>query len=138
MSRDGNGLKRNLETQRLNQVSGLRVNLQLAVSVRQVQSGNLRNVLVLSFTLLFLQLERDTSDWALLDSLHQVGGVASDLVSESLGLDVSDLVGQSLVGLEVQGQLWVVSLDQNLGGSLDSLSSNATLKYVSHQMKMKE
>lgn len=56
-----------------------------------------------------------------------MGGVTSNLVSESLGLDLSDLSGQSLVGLEVQGQLWVVSLDQNLRGSLDSLSSNATL-----------
>lgn len=56
-----------------------------------------------------------------------MGGVTSNLVSESLGLDLSDLAGQSLVGLEVQGQLWVESLDQNLRGSLDSLSSNTTL-----------
>lgn len=56
-----------------------------------------------------------------------MGGVTSNLVSESLGLDLSNLGGQSLVGLEVQGQLRVVSLDQNLRGSLDSLSSNATL-----------
>lgn len=93
----------------------------------QVQGRDLWDVLVLSLSLLFLQLERDTSNWALLDSLHQVGGVTSNLVSESLGLDLSNLGGQSLVGLEVQGQLRVVSLDQNLRGSLDSLSSNATL-----------
>lgn len=93
----------------------------------QVQSRNLWDVLVLSLSLFLLQLERDTSDWTLLNSLHQVGGVTSNLVSESLGLDLSNLGGQSLVGLEVQGQLWVVSLDQHLGGSLDCLSSNATL-----------
>lgn len=127
LGRDGNSLQWNLETQRLDQVSGLSVNLQLAVGVRQVQSRNLWDVLVLSLTLFLLQLERDTSNWTLLDSLHQVGGVTSDLVSESLGLDLSDLGSQSLVGLEVQSQLWVESLDQNLGGSLDSLSSNATL-----------
>lgn len=56
-----------------------------------------------------------------------MGGVTSNLVSESLGLDLSNLAGQSLVDLEVQGQLWVESLDQNLRGSLDSLSSNTTL-----------
>lgn len=56
-----------------------------------------------------------------------MGGVTSDLVSESLRLDLSDLRGQSLVGLEVEGQLWVESLDQHLGSSLDSFSSNATL-----------
>ena len=116
-----------LEAQRLDQVSGLGVNLQLAVGVRQVQGRDLWDVLVLSLTLLLLQLERDTTDWALLDSLHQVGGVTGDLVSESLGLDLGDLRGQSLVGLEVQSQLWVESLDQNLRGSLDSLSSNTTL-----------
>lgn len=116
-----------LEAQSLNQVSGLGVNLQLAVGVGQVQSGDLWDVLVLSLTLLLLQLERDTTDWALLDSLHQVGGVTSDLVSESLRLDLSNLGGQSLVGLEVQSQLWVESFNQNLRGSLDSLSSNTTL-----------
>lgn len=59
-----------------------------------------------------------------------MSGVTSNLVSESLGLDLGDLRSQSLVGLEVQGQLGVVSLDQNLGGSLDGFSSNATLKLV--------
>lgn len=127
LGRDSNGLKRNLEAQGLDQVGGLSVNLQLAVGVGQVQSGDLWDVLVLSLTLLLLQLERDSSNGTLLNSLHQVGGVTSDLVSESLGRDLGDLRGQSLVGLEVQSQLRVESLDQHLGGSLDSFSSNATL-----------
>lgn len=127
LRRNGNSLQWDLETQGLNQVSGLSVNLQLTVGVGQVQSGNLWDVLVLSFTLLLLQLERNTSNWTLLNSLHQVGGVTSNLVSESLGLDLGNLRGQSLVGLKVQSQLWVESLDQNLRGSLDSFSSNATL-----------
>lgn len=130
---DGNSLQRNLETQRLDQVGGLGVNLQLTVGVRQVQSGNLWDVLVLSLTLLLLQLEGDTTNRTLLDSLHQVSGVTSNLVSESLGLDLSDLAGQSLVGLEVQGQLRVKSLDQNLRGSLDSLSSNTTLNKLVYE-----
>lgn len=128
LGRDGDGLQRNLETQGLDQVSSLGVNLQLTVGVRQVQSRDLWDVLVLSLSLLLLQLEGDTSNWTLLNSLHQVGGVTSNLVSQSLGLDNSDLRGQSLVGLEVQSQLWVETLNQDLGGSLHGFSSNATLE----------
>lgn len=130
LRRNGHSLQRNLETQRVNQLGGLSVNLQLAVGVGKVQGRNLGDVLVLSLTLLLLQLEGNTSHGTLLDSLHQVSGVTSNLVSESLGLDLGDLRSQSLVGLEVQGQLGVVSLDQNLGGSLDGFSSNATLELV--------
>jgi len=56
-----------------------------------------------------------------------MGGVTSDLVSQSLGLDLSDLITKSLVGLEVQGQLWIVLLNKSLGGSLNGLGSNSTL-----------
>lgn len=95
--------------------------------VRQVQSRDIWDVLVLSFSFFFLQLERDTSNWTLLDSSHQVSSVTSDLVSQSLGLDSSDFVTQSLVGLEIHGQLWIVTFDQSLGGTLDGLGSNSTL-----------
>jgi hypothetical protein len=80
-----------LEAQRLDQVSRLLIKLQLALSVGQVQSGNFWDVLVLSLTLLLLQLEGNTSNWTLLDSLHQVGGVTSNLVSQTLGWNLSDL-----------------------------------------------
>ena len=55
-------------------------------------------------TYLFLKSEGDTSDGSLLDSLHQVGREAGDLVSESLGLDRADIVNDSLIYMEVVGQ----------------------------------
>ena len=55
-------------------------------------------------TYLFLELEGDASDGSLLDSLHQVGGEAGDLVSKSLCLDLTDVIDDSLVHMEVVGQ----------------------------------
>lgn len=127
MRRNSNDRDWQVETQRLNQVSGLLVNLQLVLGVRQVQSRNFWNVLVLSLTLLLLQLEGNTSNWTLLNSLHQVGGVTSNLVSQTLGWDGSNLRGQTLVGLKVQSQLWVVTLNQSLRSSLNGFCSNTTL-----------
>jgi len=48
------------------------------------------------------------------------------LVPQSLASDDSNFVAYSLVGLEVESELWVVSLDNDLGGLLDCLRSNAT------------
>jgi len=47
--------------------------------LRKVQSRNLRHVLILPFSLFFLQFEGDTADWTTLDTFHQVSGVAGDL-----------------------------------------------------------
>lgn len=76
---------------------------------------------------LFLNLERDSLYWTLLDSLHQIGGVTSNLVSESLGRNLCVLGQDLLVYVEVEGELQIVSLDQLSGGSLDSLSSDSSL-----------
>lgn len=43
------------------------------------------------------------------------------LVAETLGGDDGDLVAYSLVGLEIERELGVVSLDNDLGGLLDCL-----------------
>ena len=48
-----------------------------------VESGDLGDVVVLPLTLLLLELEGDAADGALLDTLHQVGGEARDLVAEA-------------------------------------------------------
>ena len=48
------------------------------------------------------------------------------LVSQSLRSDNGNFIAYSLVGLEVEGELWVISLDNDLGGLLDGLCSNAT------------
>lgn len=114
------------ETERLQQVISVVINFELVVAVRQVQSRHVWDVLVSSFTLFLLKLEGDTSNWALLDTLHQMGGVTSDLVSETLGWDVSNFTGETLVGFKVEGEFWVVTLDHLLSSSLDGFSSDAT------------
>lgn len=58
--------------QALEQVLGLGIDIEgaaLAV-LGEVESGDLGDVLILAFTLLFLQLEGDTADGASLDTLH--------------------------------------------------------------------
>lgn len=56
-----------------------------------------------------------------------MGGVTSNLVSQSLGLDSCNFITKSLVSLEIQGQLWIVTFNQSLGGTFDGLGSNSTL-----------
>jgi hypothetical protein len=48
------------------------------------------------------------------------------LVAETLRGDNCDFIANSLVGLEVEGQLGVVSLNDDLGGLLNCLGTNAT------------
>lgn len=45
----------------------------------EVEGRDLGDVLILAFSLLFLELEGDTADGTTLNTLHQVGGVTSDL-----------------------------------------------------------
>ena len=53
---------------------------------------------------LFLKTEGNASNGALRDSLHQVGGEASNLVSKSLSLDHCNVVDDSLIYMEIVGQ----------------------------------
>ena len=55
-------------------------------------------------TYLFLKSEGNASDGSLLDSLHKMGREAGDLVSESLGLDLTNVIDDSLIYMEVVGQ----------------------------------
>lgn len=116
-----------VEAHGLEKVLGVGIDIELAgLGLGNIQSGDLRNVLILALTLLLLQLERDTADRATLDTLHKVGGVTSNLVAKALGGNDSDLIAKTLVGLKVERQLGVVALDDDLGGPLDCLGSNAT------------
>ena len=45
----------------------------------------------------------------------------SHLVAKPLRGDYSDFIADALVGLEVEGELGVVTLNDDLGGLLDSL-----------------
>jgi hypothetical protein len=133
-------------TKALEEILCLGIDLELASLVlREVESRNFGHVLILSLTLLFLKLEGDTTDRTPLDTLHQMCGVtgnlliymsegdsspqipsSSYLVAETLGSNDCDLIADSLVGLEIEGQLWVVSFNDDLGGLLNSLGTNAT------------
>ncbi len=46
---------------------------------------------------------------------------AIDLVSKALGCDDGDLITNTLVGLEVKGEFWVVAFDDDLCGLFDGL-----------------
>ena len=113
--------------------------------------GLVWNEVHLSFSLFLLESERDASDRSLLNSLHKVGGVSSNLVPKSLGLDDTHVIEDSLVHVEVFGKpvnatnyliqsqrvrslgresgnlLSVVFLDEGSGRSLDGLGSNSSL-----------
>ena len=102
-------------------------NLIAGLDVLDLDLRSLGDEIHLSLTLLFLESERDTADGSDLDSLHEMGGETGDLVSESLGLDDSAVINDSFVGVEIVGEFTVVFLNDSSGGSLDSLSSNATL-----------
>lgn len=73
-----------VEAKGLEQVLGVGVDIELAgLGLGDIESGDLGDVLVLALTLLLLELEGDTADGATLDTLHQVGGVTSDLCRET-------------------------------------------------------
>jgi hypothetical protein len=74
----------------LEEILGLGVDVELARLgvLGEVESGDLRNVLILALTLLLLKLEGDTADRSTLDTLHKMGGVTSNLHSCSLGTPV--------------------------------------------------
>ena len=112
----------------LQQVLGLGVDVQLAALrvLGKVKSRDLGDVLVLALALLLLQLEGDTADGTALNALHQMRRVAGDLVTQALRGDDGNLIADALVGLEVEGQLGVVPLNDDLGGLLDGLGANAT------------
>lgn len=56
---------------------------------------------------------------------HRVVG-AANLVAETLGSNDGNLIADALVGLEVEGETRVVSLNDDLGGLLDGLGTDAT------------
>ena len=64
---------------------GVRVDLELGASGSDVEGGDFGDVVVLALALLLLELEGNATDGALLNTLHQVGREASNLVAETLG-----------------------------------------------------
>lgn len=72
----------------LEKVLGVGVNVELTgLGLGDVESGDLGDVLVLALTLLLLELEGDTADGTTLNTLHEVGGVTSNLKQWQLETD---------------------------------------------------
>ncbi|MCV2423816.1 hypothetical protein LNV47_24855, partial [Paucibacter sp. DJ4R-1] len=104
------------------EILGLGVNLD---TVARVESRDLGDVVVLALTLLFLELEGNTTDRATLNTLHQVGGETRDLVAQALGRDDGHLIDNTLVGVEVKSEPGVVLLNEDTRSPLDGLGANA-------------
>jgi len=70
-----------VEAHALEQVLGVGVDIELAGLgvLCEIKGGDFGDVLILSLTLFFLQLERDTAHRTALNALHQVGSVAGNL-----------------------------------------------------------
>ena len=49
------------------------------------------------------------------------------LISETFTSNDGDLIANTLVGLEVQSQFWIITFDYDFGRFLDGLCANATL-----------
>ena len=124
ISLGSNGLS-DLNTRKVFKVDSLQEFLGLGINfdARSVQSRSFGNVVVTTFTFFFLQLEGDTTDGTTRDTLHQVGGETSNLVTKTLGLNNGDFIEDSLVDLEVESETRVVLFNDDTRSLLDSLGS---------------
>jgi hypothetical protein len=69
-------------TKALEELLCLVVHLQSILVLSEVEGRNFGDVLILSLTLLFLELEGDTTDGTTLNTLHQMCCVAGNLIIE--------------------------------------------------------
>ena len=90
-----------------------------------VDLGLLGDPIESPLTFLLLDLEGDALDGSTLDTLDEMCGEACDLITEALGGYLGDFGEDLLVDVEVIGQLLVVSLQEDLGGTLDGFCSDS-------------
>jgi hypothetical protein len=101
------------------------LSLVVNLNLLDVDLGSSGNPIESPLTLLLLDLQGDTLDGALLNSLHEMRRKTGDLIAEFLGGDLADFTQDLLVGVEVSGELLVVFLEQHFSSSLDCLCSNS-------------
>lgn len=101
--------------------------ISINFNIGKLEGRFFRNVVILTFTFFFLKLEGNTTDRTLLNTTHQVGGETGNLVTKTLAGDDGNFGSEALVSLEIQSQTGVVLFNENLGSSLNSLGTNATL-----------
>lgn len=69
----------------LEEILGITIDIKLTrLGLGNIQSRDLGDILILALTLLLLKLEGDTADGTTLDTLHQMGGVTSNLSTQSI------------------------------------------------------
>lgn len=67
-------------TQALEEVLCLNIDIKLsALVLGNIEGRDFGDVLILAFSLFFLELEGDTTDRTTLNTLHQMGGVTGNL-----------------------------------------------------------
>jgi hypothetical protein len=114
-----------VEVEGMEQLLGVRVDFKACNG--GVEGGDLWDVVVLAFALLLLELERDATDGAALDALHEMGCEAGDLVAEALGGDDGDFIDDALVCVEVEGETGIVFFDEYSGRPFRCFCADTTL-----------
>ena len=115
------GKKRNIDQNEAHQVTS-------EAELRSASKGtHLRSVVVSLLSLFFLQLDRDSLDRTSLDAPHETSDVTGDLVSHTLRRNFGDVITDAFVGVEIQRQARIVSLDDSSRRFLDGLGTNLTL-----------
>ena len=67
-------------TEALEEVLSLNIDIELsALVLGNIEGRDFRDVLILAFSLFFLELEGDTTDGTTLNTLHQMSGVSGNL-----------------------------------------------------------
>ena len=111
------------ESQVLEHVPSVRVDLNGFL----LQCGDLRHEIQSSLALFLLQFQRNTPNRSLGNSAHQVRCVSSNLVAHALGWQNGNIVDDTLVGVEVNGEASVVFLDNGASTLLYGLGTNSLL-----------
>jgi len=65
-----------------------------------------------------------------------MGGESCNLVPQTLAGDDGNLIADTLVGVEVEGEARVVLLDDDAGSTLGGLCTNSTLGTADHRLAM--
>lgn len=111
-----------VEVQLLQHLLGLRIHFNDVL----LQSRHLRYVVISALAFLLLQLDGDTTDLRVAQTLHQMCHETSDLVAQGLGGNDGHFLDDALVCVEIHRQPGVVLLNNDLRGLLDGLCTNAT------------
>ena len=119
-----------LEIHHFQHVLGLRINLNNIL----LQSGNVRNVVISALTLFFLKLDGNSSDCGTLEPFHQMSDETGNFVSERFGRNYCNFFNDPLVGVKIEGQFSVVSVDRKQIAQIRWAGFKVELAAVAHSL----